>query len=114
MSPKGTIVRLRIALLALMLVGCTTMHSAYLTNLSTPREGAKPIEADAWKFILLGLSFSEDYAFEAREDLYAQCPKGTVTGVLTTFQTRTFLLFWIDSVRVRGYCVAPETDDASG
>src|SRR5262249_17018144 len=72
---------------------CTTVQSAYLTILSRPTSASRPIEAKSSKLVFLGLNFDNDYAFEARESLYAQCPGGVVTGVLSTYETRSYLIF---------------------
>jgi hypothetical protein len=83
---------------------CTTVQSAYLTNLSTPVAAARPIQAESSKMVFLGMNFDNDYAFEARESLYAQCPGGMVTGVLSTYETRSYILLTDHIVRARGYC----------
>ncbi len=84
---------------------CTTVHSAYLSNLSHPEEGTRNIEATASKTVFLGLNFSNDYVFEARDKLYAQCPDGAVTGVLSTFETTSYVIVRTHEVRARGFCV---------
>lgn len=84
---------------------CSTVHSAYLSNLSRSPDGAHLIEAASSKSVFLGMNFSNDYAFEAREKLYAQCPGGTVTGVLSTYETTSYLIVTTHEVRAKGYCV---------
>lgn len=90
---------------ALTTSACTTVHSAYLTNLSAPVTQARPIEAEASKTVFLAMNFNNDYAYEAREKLYAQCPGGNVTGVLSTYETTWIVLFVNHRVTARGYCV---------
>lgn len=110
----------RVELLILGLVlgnsACTTVHSAYLTNLSAPTASARPIQAESGKTVFLAMNFSNDYAYEARERLYAECPDGTVTGVLSTYETTWYVLFVRHEVTARGYCVprpaAPEAPAA--
>ena len=94
------------ALLLTFGAACTTVHSAYLSNLGHPEAGARPIEAEASKSVFLGLNFSNDYVFEARTRLYDQCPDGAVTGVLSTYESTNYLLVVTHEVRVRGLCVA--------
>lgn len=97
--------RTLVFLLALLsLSACTTVQSAYLTNMSAPAASARPIEAESSKLVFLGLNFDNDYAFEARESLYAQCPAGMVTGVLSTYETRSYVIFTDHVIRARGYC----------
>lgn len=91
---------------------CTTVHSAYLSNLSAPAQRAAPIEAEASKSVFLGLNFSNDYVFEARDKLYAQCPQGTVTGVLSTYESTSYVIVTTHEVRVRGFCVSEEPGGA--
>lgn len=83
---------------------CTTVQSAYLTNLSAPVSDARPIEAKSSKLVFLGMNFDNEYAFEARDSLYAQCPGGMVTGVLSTYETKSYVFFTDHIVRARGYC----------
>lgn len=99
--------RVEVMILGLVLANsaCTTVHSAYLTNLSAPAQSARPIQAEAGKTVFLAMNFSNDYAYEARERLYAECPDGTVTGVLSTYETTWYLLFVRHEVTARAYCV---------
>ncbi|MBK6686898.1 MAG: hypothetical protein IPG45_20695 [Deltaproteobacteria bacterium] len=99
--------RVELLILGLVLANsaCTTVHSAYLTNLSAPAQSARPIQAEAGKTVFLAMNFSNDYAYEARERLYAECPDGTVTGVLSTYETTWYVLFIRHEVTARAYCV---------
>ncbi len=90
------------------LFGCTTLRSVHLSNLSVPKESGRPISAKVSKVLVLGIGFSSDYVFEARQRLYELCPDGVVTGVLSVFESKNALLLSIETVKVRAYCVPPK------
>jgi len=92
-------------------VGCKTLHSAYLTNMSVPDGSRRAIDAESSKTVFLGLNFSNDYADEAREQLYAQCPDGLVTGVLSTFETTSYLIVTTHTVKAHAFCVVSGGDE---
>ena len=89
----------------LALSACTTVRSAYLTNLSAPAESGHPIEAESSKTVFLAMNFSNEYAFEARKKLYEQCPGGTVTGVLSTYETHFYVFVTTHVVHAKAYCM---------
>ena len=89
---------------ALFVSGCTTVNSVHLTNLSVPTSKSRRISAEVTKLTFLGFSASNDYAFEVREKLYAACPGGTVTGVLSTFESTLYVVLVEFKVRARGFC----------
>jgi hypothetical protein len=90
---------------ASLLFSCATVHSAFMTNISaTPKQG-RTIEASSSKFVFLAFNFDNEYAFETQRKLAGACPNGTVTGILTTFETRWYVLFTDFAVKAKGLCV---------
>ncbi len=108
---KPMLVRFRsIMLLALFAIittssACVSLQTAYLTNVSAPVTSATPIEAEASKLAIFGIIVSNDFAYEAAADLVKQCPQGTVTGILSTYEKYYYLVAVSHVVKVRGYCV---------
>lgn len=96
-----------IACCVLSTCGCTTLRSVHLSNLSVPKESGREISAKVSKVLILGIGFSTSYVFEARQRLYALCPDGVVTGVLSVFESTNALLLSVETVRVKAYCVPP-------
>ncbi len=98
---------------AMLAVSCATVHSAFMTNVSSSPQHGRMIEASASKFVFLAFNFDNDYAFGARDRLMAACPNGMVTGILTTFESKWYVFFTDFEVKDRGLCVQNKQADAA-
>lgn len=93
-------------LLAMLSAGaCASVQSVTMTNLRAPLAEGRPIEARVEKTVVLGLNFDNDYVFQARKDLLAQCPNGVVTGVMSTYETYWYVVLTDHVVKAEAVCV---------
>ena len=82
---------------------CATLSSVSLTQI--PKVRTNKVMADSSRWIFLGLNFDNDYVEKVTADLRSQCPNGKVTGILTKFMTRTYLILWKNTIQAQGYCI---------
>lgn len=80
------------------------MNSLSLT--SVPAKRTNEIHAQASKVIFLGFNFDNDFVDDLNHSLKAQCPGGTVSGILTKDEVIDYFLFivWQRRVTASGYC----------
>ncbi len=89
-------------------VGCVHMRS--LSTTSIPEERSQPIEAQAYRFLFLGMNFDNNYVNAMGKDLAQQCPKGRVEGILTKQENIVYFPLFAHAVRVTasGFCVGKD------
>ncbi len=106
--------RIMIAMFLGALGGCASVHSVYMTNLRAPETSGTPIQVEVQKRVVLGFNFDNDYVFEARQELIEKCGQGLVTGVLSTYETYSYVIFTDHVVRAEAVCVAaPEPEPSA-
>lgn len=98
----------RVLLLPILLVsltGCHTLASVSLTQI--PPQRNKKISAEVSKFIVLGLSFDNDFVDGLSAKLADQCEGGKVSGILTKDEVINYFLmiFYRREVTATGYCL---------
>ena len=91
-------------LAALTLSGCASLHSVSVTRV--PANRTNPIESEAWTWGILGLYASNDFVNEAVEKLDAQCPQGRISGIMTKYSSKFFMLWTTRTVNASGYCLS--------
>ncbi|MCB0412336.1 MAG: hypothetical protein KDD22_07410 [Bdellovibrionales bacterium] len=84
--------------------GCASVNSLSITSI--PAKRTNQVYAEKSKMIFLGFNFSNDYVEELVEDLQSQCPRGTVSGILTKDENYMYFLFFLTKRKVsaKGFC----------
>jgi len=90
----------------LILTSCATLVSVSQTQI--PAQRNKVITAEANKWIILLLSFDNDYASEVSQKLANQCRGGEVRGILTKDENFNYFLGFVMQRRItaEGYCLS--------
>jgi hypothetical protein len=87
-------------------VGCTHLRSLSVTTI--PEDRSRPVSAAGERVIFFGINQDNEYAASLVKDLAAQCPGGTVSGILTRLETNIVFPFVVTMrVHAQGYCVMP-------
>jgi len=84
--------------------GCASLHSVSVTRV--PANRTHPIESESWTWGILGLYASNDFVNEAVEKLDAQCPQGRISGIMTKYSSKFFMLWTTRTVNASGYCLS--------
>lgn len=98
--------KLLVGLLSLSLLsGCATLVSVSQTQIPAQRQNV--VSADASKWIILALSFDNDYAYQIPQKLAAQCRGGAVRGILTKDENFNYFfgLVMKRKITAQGYCI---------
>ena len=83
--------------------GCVTLRSMSVTPI--PLSGGKTVEASAETGLLfLSISGNTEFVDNLIKDLRGQCEGGTVTGILTKFETKSWPFFAKHTVTASGDC----------
>lgn len=92
-------------LAASLLTSCATLMSVSQTQIPAQRQ--HKISATANKWIILLLSFDNDYANEVSQKLASQCRGGEVRGILTKDENFNYFLGLVMQRRItaEGYCL---------
>jgi len=90
-------------ILLLLTTGCASLNSVSLTRV--PKNRAQPILAEGWTWGILGIYFSNSFVDEAIGDLRKKCRKGKISGVLTKYSTRFFILWTTRTVNLKAFCL---------
>ena len=93
-----------IAILVSLLTSCAALHSVSITQIPKDRSNVVQAEVDHWTF--LGIAFSNDFADGAKAQLQSKCPGGTVTGIITTYETYLYFIMVKRVVKAQGFCIA--------
>jgi hypothetical protein len=101
----------RAALVALLPVaaGCTSLQSVSVTQI--PGDRSRPVRAEVSNTALFGIHFDNDFLEDLTPQLFAQCPHGRITGLLTKQENSVYVIVSTRRVIATGYCVfdAPAT-----
>lgn len=84
---------------------CVNLRSVSLTQI--PKKRSKVVRAIASKFIILGLTFDNDFVEKINTDLIAKCSNGRVQGILTEHHNTIYFPVFLHKVTVeaKGFCV---------
>jgi len=86
-----------------LLSGCVSLQSVSVTSI--PMSSGKSVEATAESGLLfLGIRGNSTYVDDLVKDLRKQCEGGTVTGILTKFEGKSWPLFIKYKVTAKGDC----------
>jgi hypothetical protein len=85
-------------------VSCT--HMASVSQTSIPAKKGRTVSAEVEKNIIFMFNFSNSYVDEINDKLAAQCPKGSVLGILTKHENITYfpIIFHKVKITAEGYC----------
>ncbi|EAP95691.1 hypothetical protein [Vibrio splendidus] len=84
------------------LSGCVGLNTVSLTSVPVERDRQVKTSTSDWNFI--GINFNNNIVDEAIANLQQQCPAGKIEGVLTKYQTISYVLFFNRQIIVTGYC----------
>ncbi len=93
----------------LVLTSCAYVQSVSQTSI--PRDRRNLVTAKVERNIIFMFNFDNNYIDTLTSDLQAQCPKGSVKGILTKDESITYfpIIFHKSVVTASGYCVgAPQ------
>jgi len=87
-----------------ILSSCT--HMASVSQTSIPAKKGNVVKAEVKNNIIFFFNFSNDYVNEINEKLIAQCPNGSVKGILTKHENITYfpIIFHQIKISAEGYC----------
>lgn len=100
---------IRLALLALLLSGCT--HSLHLVHVSDFDPSYKASNQGDWitsyaeQFTVMGFANDTNYVDRAYSKLKSQCQGGGIQGIQTEFWTSHGFFSWTNKVRMQGLCL---------
>jgi len=105
---KTRTLNLTLILVALFtLCSCASLRSVSVTRV--PQDRSKPIESEAWGWGIFGLYFNNDFVDEAVKKLDSQCENGRISGVMTKYTSKFYLLWTTRSINASGYCLAEKS-----
>lgn len=99
---RKNILQLLITMFVISLSSCAALHSVSMTPVPKVKKKTVKVELTNWAF--LGIHFSNDFVDELPEQLKAQCPNGRITGLMTKFSTKWYVLVQNRIVESVGYC----------
>ncbi|MBU6154930.1 MAG: hypothetical protein KGP28_11555 [Bdellovibrionales bacterium] len=88
----------------LALSACASLKSVSITRV--PQDRSNPISSEAWGWGFLGIYFDNDFANEAVKKLDSQCENGRISGVMTKYTSKFYLLWTTRTINATGYCLA--------
>jgi hypothetical protein len=88
--------------MSLFLSGCASVNSVSLTPI--PGQKGKVVKAEVSKWVILGLTFDNQFIDPLVDDLKRKCPKGLISGILTKDETIAYFLFYKHKVTATGFC----------
>lgn len=91
----------------ILMAGCT--HSVHFSHMSDvlpgKQKGARFINVEAQRNVVLGFVFNNDFVEEARQSLMAACPNSEITGINTKYITSHGFASYTDKIRIRALCL---------
>ena len=93
-------------LISLFILGSCS-HLSSVSQTSIPKDKSNIVTAKVERNIIFFLNFNNDYVDNLTAQLMAQCPKGSVKGILTKDQNITYfpIVFHKVVITASGYCV---------
>jgi hypothetical protein len=91
-------------LLVLVLESCVSLHSISINSQPDGQERSNPINAEVSKLIFLGLNFNNDFLDEVPKKLMDSCPGGKIKGIVTRYETVSYVFFYRFVVKAKGFC----------
>ncbi len=90
-----------------MFSGCT--HSVHFSHMSDilpgKQKGARFINVESKRNVILSFVFNNDYVEDARQKLMAACPNAEITGINTKYITSHNFASYTDKIRIRALCL---------
>jgi hypothetical protein len=108
MQMKSTSLKKSLLLLSFLALGaCANLKSVSVTRV--PQDRSNPISSEAWGWGFLGLYFSNDFVDEAVKELNSKCENGRISGVMTKYTSKFYLLWTTRTINASGYCLAEKS-----
>lgn len=97
---------MKIVLLLSLLFTVSCTHMLSVSQTSIPAKKGKIVKTEVEKNIIFLFNFSNSYVDEINDKLAAQCPNGSVQGVLTKHENITYfpIIFQKVKITAEGYC----------
>ena len=83
---------------------CVSLQSISINSQPEGQERLNPISTEVSKLIFLGLNFDNDFLNEVPKKLMDSCPGGKIKGIVTRFETVSYLIFFRFVVKAQGFC----------
>jgi hypothetical protein len=84
---------------------CVQLQSISINSQPDLKERDLRIEATSSKFVFLAFNFNNDFLEETPKKLIEQCQGGKIKGIVTKFETVSYVFFTDFIVKANGYCV---------
>jgi hypothetical protein len=81
-----------------------SLQSISINSQPDGQERVNPVSAEVSKLIFLGLNFDNDFLNEVPKKLMDSCPGGKIKGIVTRFETVSYLIFHRFVVKAQGFC----------
>ncbi len=91
-------------ILVFLLDCCVSLQSISINSQPDGQERVNPVSAEVSKLIFLGLNFDNDFLNEVPKKLMDSCPGGKIKGIVTRFETVSYLIFHRFVVKAQGFC----------
>ena len=103
MISVSKIYRLWVVLGAVWVSGCVSLNSVSLTGLESQR--GRKVSTEVSKFIFLGFNFDNDEVDRVADQLARKCPGGKVSGVLTKYESVSYIFAHMRKIKASGICL---------
>ncbi len=94
-----------VSIFLLVTLNCVQLQSISINSQPEAKERDNKIEAVASKFVFLAFNFDNDFLEETPRKLIEQCQNGKIKGIVTKFETVSYVFFTDFIVKANGYCV---------
>jgi hypothetical protein len=83
---------------------CVSLHSISINSQPEGAERNNLVSSEVSKLIFLGFNFNNDFLDEAPKKLLDSCPGGKIKGIVTRYETVSYVLFFRFVVKAQGFC----------
>jgi hypothetical protein len=96
-----------LVLLGALLSACTTVSSVSISQIPDKAQRSNKVTAHAWSPEIILIPFGSGFVDDARSDLLAQCPGGSIQGLLAKFEKTDYFLgfYMVQGITFEGYCL---------
>ncbi len=99
----------RLVSILFFLLFCSCTHSVHFSHMSDilpgKQKGARYINVEAQRNVILSFVFNNDFVEDARQKLMAACPGHEITGINTKYITSHGFASYTDKIRIRALCL---------
>ena len=100
---------LHLLLPSLLFMGCThSLHMAHVSDFApTYQEYRKGelVKARTEQWTFMGFTGNTDYVDQAYRQMIAECPNGSIQGIVSQYSTSHGFFSWTNFVDMQGLCI---------